>query len=245
MPYERYLTPPGSEAAQASAAAQPPPSNDVSPLGAILGVALLGGMLLIGVLLGRGEGDSNSDPTPAITTTAASSTLEGDPPTTPATDSTTVTSDWPSGQDGFTIELGTLPKDATTSADVDATKADLSDQGASDLGVLDSDLYPSLPTGNYVVYSGVFETEEEASSALAGLTDSFPNAALIEVSQNASGGGGGVKESTGSTQESSGSDAQANLDEALEEATDAAADAAQPVIPDVPTGQGAEGEQVR
>ena len=63
-----------------------------------------------------------------------------------------VKSEWPEGTDGWTVELGTLPKDGTDAADVEAAKADVESQGASDVGVLDSDLYGSLPTGNYVIY---------------------------------------------------------------------------------------------
>jgi len=32
----------------------------------------------------------------------------------------------------------------------------------TDLGVLDSDLYASLPAGNYVIYSGVYDSKADA-----------------------------------------------------------------------------------
>ncbi len=222
LPYERYLTPPGT--GNQPPAAQPPPANDVSPLGAILGVALLGGMLLIGVLLGRGEDDSTPEPPPAITTTAAATgTPNGAAPESSAP--TTVTSEWPKGQEGFTIELGTLPKGDTTAEDVASTKADLEGDGASAVAVLDSDLYPSLPPGNYVVYSGVYATESDAEAALTALQASFPNAAVIEVRRKPSGGGGGgAKEPTTALPEEelpspAAPAAAPELEEALEEAT--------------------------
>jgi hypothetical protein len=103
---------------------------------------------------------------------------------------TKVTSDWPEGKDGWTVELGSLPKQGTTAADVDATKQQLSDKGASDLGVLDSDLYPSLPAGNYVVYSGVYDTKADADKALKGVSGDFADAAVVEVSATKASGGG-------------------------------------------------------
>ncbi len=233
LPYERYLTPPG--APNQAPPVAPPPANDVSPLGAILGVALLGGMLLIGVLLGRGEDDATPQATPAITTTAAATTTPG------SATAGSVTSEWPDGQDGFTIELGTLPKAGTTPADVESTKADLEGDGASGVAVLDSDLYPSLPTGNYVIYSGVFQTEAEAQAALTALQPSFPDAAVIEVSQKGSGGGGGggVKDPTSAvpqgTAPPSGSGATTDLQDALDEATQNSA-AAPPSAEPTPDG---------
>ncbi len=181
LPYERYLAPAarsngaGTDASRAGGERP----NEVSPLGAVLGIALLAGMLLIGVLLGRGEGDNAQSPA-VVQTTAATTTPQlgvvepaDEPPV----------SEWPAGTDGFTVELGTLAKSGTTAADVDATKADLQSRGASDLGVLDSDLYPSLPAGNYVIYSGVHEERADAERARDDLGGSFPDATVIKVSQ--------------------------------------------------------------
>src|SRR5215208_3859421 len=39
---------------------------DVSPLAAVIGIALLGGMLLIGVLIGRGDTSDETTPAPVI-----------------------------------------------------------------------------------------------------------------------------------------------------------------------------------
>ena len=95
---------------------------------------------------------------------------------------TKVTSEWPEGKNGWTVELGSLPKDGTTAADVEATKQDLTDKGATDVGVLDSDLYASLPAGNYVIYSGVFDSKGDADAALKNLGGDFPDATVVEVS---------------------------------------------------------------
>lgn len=210
LPFETYLAPQPAVAGGAPAAVAVVPAaaskrqNDPSPLGAMIGVALLGGMLLIGVLLGRGKDNSPSS-APVATVAAApatASTPAGSGSGQPVSD-TKVTSEWPDGKNGWTIELGTLPKGGTTSSDVDSTESDLSGKGAKDLGVLDSDLYASLPAGNYLVYSGVFETKSDADKALKALGSGFPDAQVVEVSDQkpssaADSGGGGALLSGGS-----------------------------------------------
>ncbi len=205
LPFEQYL--PGSTPAEAAAdgAGTPPPQaaaargNEPSPIGAVIGVALLGTMLLLGVLLGRGGDDNAAAPAPVVQVgegTAATAGSGGGGAATVA--DTKVVSEWPDGKDGWTVELGTLPKDGTTAADVDATEKDLTGQGAKDLGVLDSDLYPSLPAGSYIVYSGVYDTKADADKALKALGSGFPDAQVVEVSADkatgadSSGGGGGA-----------------------------------------------------
>jgi hypothetical protein len=192
LPYQEYLS--NSRATAAStdngvAAAPVPRGGDVSPLGVVFGIALLGGMLLIGVLLGRGTDDSSQSQPQVVTvgseqTTTPSQGAATTPEPSPSAD---VVSDWPTGQDGWTVELGTLDKAGTTADDVDATKSDLTNKGATDVGVLDSDLYPSLPGGAYVLYSGVYDSKQEATAALKDLSD-FADALVVEVSATPSAG---------------------------------------------------------
>jgi hypothetical protein len=192
LPYEAYLSKGvanGTAAPPAGAQAADGRANDVSPLGAVLGIALLGGMLLLGVLLGRG-GDDNQSAAPVVT--VPSSTASSAPDAGGSAETTSngqIVSDWPEGTDGWTVELGTLPKDRTTSADVESQKQSLTDQGATDVGVLDSDKYASLPPGNWVFYSGVFDAQADANSALKKLGSSFPDALVAEVSTQAAGAG--------------------------------------------------------
>ncbi|HEY8002123.1 MAG TPA: SPOR domain-containing protein [Solirubrobacterales bacterium] len=200
LPFEQYL--PGTPAPAADAggdgnAAAPPATarqNEPSPVGAVIGVALLGTMLLLGVLLGRGSDDPAQAPAPVVQVgdgTAATSAGAG-AGSSETVSNTKVTSEWPEGKDGWTVELGSLPKEGTTAADVDATKQKLTDQGAGDLGVLDSDLYASLPAGTYVVYSGVYDSKADADAALKDLGGGFADAQVVEVSADkASAGGGG------------------------------------------------------
>jgi hypothetical protein len=179
----------GNGASTAPAAASAASDRDVSPMGAVIGIAILGVMLLVGVLIGRGGGD---DSTPVVTVGGAGPALAGAAGAGETVSNTgEVKSEWPAGTDGWTVELGTLPKDGTDAAAVEAAKADVETKGASDVGVLDSDLYASLPTGNYVIYSGVFDAEGDAKKALSDLEADFPDAQVVEVSEKAASGGGG------------------------------------------------------
>jgi septal ring-binding cell division protein DamX len=154
-------------------------------------------MLLIGVLLGRGSDDSNQ--TPQVVTVSSETT---NPPAAagaeaPNSSGEAVGSEWPSGTDGWTVQLASLPKDGTTAADVDSIEQSISDQGVDDLGVLDADLYPSLPPGNYIVYSGVYGTRADAEAAVKKLGSAFSSAQVVEVSSQAAASGGGVSPATG------------------------------------------------
>ena len=85
------------------------------------------------------------------------------------------------------MQLSSLPKSGATPEAVDAAKTSAVSSGASAASVLDSDLYPSLPAGNYVIYSGVYDNRKEADAGLAALGD-FPGATVIKVSTKAGGG---------------------------------------------------------
>ena len=100
-----------------------------------------------------------------------------------ATDGTAAfTSDWPEGEDGWTVQLDKLPTDGSDAAAVAAAKTAAEGKGAPDVGALLSDDYASLPPSRYLVYSGVFETKGKATAALKDLRDDFPQAKVVEVS---------------------------------------------------------------
>jgi hypothetical protein len=138
--------------------------------------------IVIGALLDDGSGKVTAAPpqvisvaTPAGAATAAAPAAE-------------FTADWPEGTDGFTIQLQTLPKDGTAVTDVDAAKTAAEGKGATDVGALDSDVYSSLDSGNYVIYAGVFDKRKQASKALKKLEKKFPNARVVAVSTGGSDG---------------------------------------------------------
>lgn len=95
------------------------------------------------------------------------------------------TSDWPAGEEGWTVQLEALPKDSSQVADVDQAKTDAEGAGATEVGALDSDEWVSLDPGEYVVYSGVFTGKGAADKARAAakkLKKDFPDAKAVKVS---------------------------------------------------------------
>jgi hypothetical protein len=114
------------------------------------------------------------------------------------------TGDWPSGTNGYAIQLQTLPVSGTTVASVTAAKAAASGKGAPAVGALKSEEFASLSGENYVIYSGDFHKQSEAEKALAGLKKNFPGAKVIHVSESGSGGSGGGGSGGGGSSHSAG-----------------------------------------
>jgi hypothetical protein len=73
--------------------------------------------------------------------------------------------EWPAGEDGWTIALASLPQTAGRRPAV-ARATQARRRGLSSVGILDSSQYASLHPGYWVVFTGVFGTEAEATSAL-------------------------------------------------------------------------------
>lgn len=203
--FEKYLdqdppnSPPKPPPAVAAKPADNRPEREVTPLMAAVGLTGLAVILILGVLIGRtGQGTSTPAAAPVIAATGAPAAAA--PTSTGSTTTTTVSfqADWPTGKEGFTIELATLPKDTSDGTVVETAKTDIVAKGATEVGALDSDEYASLPPGNYVLYSGVFESKAEAEKALEPLKADFPDAQVVEVSAGAGGDtgdtGGGFTE---------------------------------------------------
>jgi hypothetical protein len=179
-----------------AAAAPPPPPRPRAPLpssalSALYGLAGAGALalgLLVGILL---MGDDTPAPVVAAATPAAAVAAQptaAAPVTTPTPEATiaaTFTPDWPAGQNGWTIQLKTLPKDGTAPEAIATAKADATGQGATGVGALDSDTFASLDGGNYVIYSGVSTTKKAAEDVFSTLQANFPDASVVEVSDQA------------------------------------------------------------
>lgn len=177
--------------------------------------ALAGLLLLAGV---AGAVIAGDDPQPAPQVRVAAAPQPNVNVTVPAASGAATApaefvSDW-SGDDGWTIALQTLPKDGTDPAAVAAAKTAAQGDGAEDVGALDSDEFPSLDAGEYVVYSGVFETKKAATKELKALRKDFPDAKVVEVSADA---GGGAKPKVEK-------DAEEQSDSALKELQDSKGD---------------------
>jgi hypothetical protein len=114
------------------------------------------------------------EPTTATTTAAPPATTAPPPPANPAAVS------WPRSQRGWTIVLVSLPQANGRTAAV-AKAREARNGGLRRVGVLDSSRYASLHPGYYVVFTGVFDTEAEAASALQRARAVFPAAYQREI----------------------------------------------------------------
>lgn len=181
----------GADVAGAGAAAGQPPGGDraaagwawpPSPPTVLAGLALAVLVLGVGILIGRsGRGTVLKASAPAITVNGGGATGASG-----VTAQAAFTSDWPSGKAGYAVQLQTLPKQGTLTSSVAAAKSSALAMGAPAVGALDSDLYPSLPGGQYVIYSGVYDTKAQATSALKPLKAKFPTATVIHISSKGS-----------------------------------------------------------
>ncbi len=188
---------PAAPVVTAAAAAPPPPprpraplpSSALSALYGLAGAAALALGLLVGILIMGGD----DTPAPVVVAATPVATASAQPtaaapqatPTAEPSAPATFTADWPGGQDGWTIQIKTLPKDGTTPEAIAAAKTEATGQGATDVGALDSDEFASLDGGNYVIYSGVSTTKQQAEDALSTLKANFPDASVVEVSNKA------------------------------------------------------------
>jgi len=125
---------------------------------------------------GRTAVSTAPEPTePTVTTEPAPTTTTTPPP--PANPAAVT---WPRNQRGWTIVLLALPQtNGRSAAAATATKARTG--GLRQVGVLDSSRYASLRPGYYVVFTGVYDTEPEAASALQRARAVFPTAYQREI----------------------------------------------------------------
>jgi len=87
-------------------------------------------------------------------------------------------------QQGYAIELETLPGSGTTQATVAAAEGKARARGATAVGLIsqaDFKLTPAPPAGDYVIYSGQYGSSDAATAALAKVKHAFPSARVIQV----------------------------------------------------------------
>jgi hypothetical protein len=75
------------------------------------------------------------------------------------------TVEWPSGQEGWTVTLASLPQTGGRRAAVERAR-DARRHGLRTVGIIDSSRYASLHPGYWIIFSGIYGTEAEATSAL-------------------------------------------------------------------------------
>jgi len=143
----------------------------------IAGVGVLLLAMGVGVLIGRsGSSKSNAPVTPVINVATAPASA-----TAPAAAEAAFASDWPQGTSGYTVELQALPSATTQLSAVEAAKNAASAKGAKSVGALKSDEFSGLPAGDFIVYSGVYKKQAEASKAAKGLQKSFSGVKVIHI----------------------------------------------------------------
>ena len=91
--------------------------------------------------------------------TAPESTTDGSP------EGPSGAAEWPAGEDGWTIALVSLPQAGGRPAALARARAARA-KGLPEVGILDSSRYASLHPGYWIVFSGVYASEAEATSAL-------------------------------------------------------------------------------
>jgi len=115
------------------------------------------------------------EPTASVPTTTAP---EQPPPPPPS--NTLI--EWPAGKNGWTIVLSSIPQSSGRPAAVDVAQNALS-AGLTDVGILDSSQFSSLHTGYYVVFTGTYDTENEARAALDTAQGAYPQSYVRQITQ--------------------------------------------------------------
>jgi len=122
-------------------------------------IAFAGGAVAIAATGGDGGRDEVITAIGGFATTPSSTTLPS-----PAGGGPEI-GDWPTGRDGWTIALASLPQTEGRRAAVARARRARA-RGLPEVGILDSSRYASLHPGYWVVFSGVYSSEAEATSAL-------------------------------------------------------------------------------
>jgi hypothetical protein len=119
------------------------------------------------------ETSTSTLPTESVPTTAP------EPPPPPPSNQLT---EWPAGENGWTIVLASVPQSGGRAAAVsDARKALAA--GLTDVGVLNSSQFSSLHSGYFVVFSGIYNSEREARTALDTAQGTYPQSYVREIIQ--------------------------------------------------------------
>lgn len=115
--------------------------------------------------------------TPTVTT-GPSTTPRTTTPAKPRRNPAVAT--WPRGKDGWTIVLLSLPQPGGRAA-AEARARQARQSGLRAVGILNSSRYPSLHSGYYVVFSGIYDSAAEATSALQRARAAFPAAYTRQI----------------------------------------------------------------
>ena len=107
------------------------------------------------------SGQSSPEPAPSA---VPSTTPEPSPSSTPNA-GTGAIGTWPAGESGWTVVLASKSSESAARASAQNFQAD----GIPDVGLLNSDNFASLNPGFWVVFSGQYGSQAQASAALDGV----------------------------------------------------------------------------
>ena len=153
------------------------------------------GSATAGIVAGRDTGTPRASEaivatSPVVTAPPQTRAPEPQPRPTPSTTpvpapgpapSTSLT-EWPA-RDGYTVVLASIPARGTGLAEAKAKATDARSRGLRSVGVLDSGSFASLHPGYYVVFAGVYDSLEEAQTAVGRAKARFPNAYARQISR--------------------------------------------------------------
>ena len=186
------------ERASAAALADEPPSGGWAlPALLGLGVAVLGTVVALaisdaggteaavstatgGSLTFTDTGETLTAPEPGTGTGTAPAATTAAPPPATAAPRAARTATWPARKRGWTIVLLSLPQNGGRPV-AETRAAEARQRGLRNVGVLNSSRFASLHPGYFVVFTGVFDSQAEAASALRAARAAFPNAYQREI----------------------------------------------------------------
>jgi hypothetical protein len=133
--------------------------------GWVLRAAVAAVVALGGAAVAVAATDGGTDAVEVVTATGGFLTAPDESTSTSPSEVPVAAVDWPAGDDGWTVVLASLPQTegrrAASGRAVAARRA-----GLTAVGILDSSQYASLHPGYWVVFTGVYGSEAEATSAL-------------------------------------------------------------------------------
>ena len=107
--------------------------------------------------------------------------IEPPPPPPPPTTGGGLT-EWPQGENGWTVVLVSVPQSAGRPAAVSEARKAIG-AGLTEVGVLDSSDFSSLHSGYWVVFSGVYNSAQEAESGVDTAKGSYSGAYARQLVQ--------------------------------------------------------------
>ena len=131
------------------------------------------------VPLGTGTLPTTPTETSTLPTEPVPTTTAPEQPPPPPPSSNTLT-EWPAGQDGWTIVLSSIPQTAGRATAVDAARKALN-AGVKDVGILNSSEFTSLHAGYFVVFSGIYNSEADARAGLDTAQGSYPQSYVRQI----------------------------------------------------------------